>query len=171
MPYAPLLTAIKSECVCSAVPLVPAGALQESVEELYELHQGCNLVSETHGAAQDTDLQELLPFGEYVPQDLSGPATSALLGIEPWDMDRLLQRLALQNTATSSRRSRPRSRSRPYSMPGAPSGERATYRFLFLAPNAALQSITFLSSYFPGESNFSNASTSFLQRTYVLASM
>lgn len=64
-------------------------------------------------------MQELLPFGEYVPPEQNSISTPALLGLEPWDVDRLLQRLALQNGSAGGRRGRPRSRSRPFSMPGA----------------------------------------------------
>ena len=70
---------------------------------------------------QDPTLQELLPFGEYVPPDNCGIPVG-LLGMEAWDMDRLLQRLALQN-GPNPRHSRSKHRSRPFSMPGSDNGE------------------------------------------------
>jgi hypothetical protein len=49
-------------------------------------------------APQDDELNELLPFGEYVaPESHSSPAF--MMGLDAWELDRLLTRLALQNQA------------------------------------------------------------------------
>lgn len=63
-------------------------------------------------------MQELLPFGEYVPPE-NGGLPAAFLGFEAWDMDHLLQRLALQS-GSNARRPRTRSRSRAQSLQGPP---------------------------------------------------
>ncbi len=52
---------------------------------------------------QEEALNELLPFGEYRPPDQSTPS-HVLLGIEAWELDRLLARLAVHGG--SGRRSR-----------------------------------------------------------------
>lgn len=85
---------------------------------------------------QDPDLQALLPFGEYVPPEHSSVATSAILGIEPWDVDRLLQRLALQNSTAGNRRQR--ARSRPFSLPDAHTGMLSVQNFLHNSHDKAL---------------------------------
>lgn len=66
-------------------------------------------------------MQELLPFGEYVPPE-NGGLPAAFLGFEAWDMDHLLQRLALQS-GSHPRRPRTRSRTRAQSLQGPPHGK------------------------------------------------
>ncbi len=65
-------------------------------------------------------MQELLPFGEYVPPEHGG-LPAAFLGFEAWDMDHLLQRLALQS-GSHARRPRTRPRTRAQSLQGPPQG-------------------------------------------------
>ena len=76
-------------------------------------------------AAQDPDMNALLPFGEYVPPErYSEGVPHFMLGLEAWELERLLQRLAVTNSASSSRRPRTRGRSsRAYSLPGSRIGE------------------------------------------------
>lgn len=54
---------------------------------------------------QDETLNELLPFGEYRPPEQTTPS-HVLLGLEAWELDRLLARIAVHGNSTSGRRSR-----------------------------------------------------------------
>ena len=61
--------------------------------------------------AQDEALNELLPFGEYVPPErLAASAPQFVMGLDAWELEQLLQRLAVVNGpgAASSRRDRRR---------------------------------------------------------------
>ena len=50
-------------------------------------------------------MNELLPFGEYRPPEQTTPS-HVLLGLEAWELDRLLARIAVHGNSTSGRRSR-----------------------------------------------------------------
>jgi len=54
---------------------------------------------------QDESLEELLPFGEYVPPEQAG-SPGMLMGLDAYELDRLLTRLALHNAAAGGRRGR-----------------------------------------------------------------
>lgn len=54
---------------------------------------------------QEESLNELLPFGEYRPPEQATP-NHVLLGLEAWELDRLLARLATHGNSSSGRRSR-----------------------------------------------------------------
>ncbi len=61
--------------------------------------------------AQDEALNELLPFGEYVPPErVAASAPQFVMGLDAWELEQLLQRLAVVNGpgAASSRRDRRR---------------------------------------------------------------
>ena len=58
---------------------------------------------------QDKTLNELLPFGEYIPPErLATTAPCVLMGMDAWELERLLQRLAVPGGARRERRSRAR---------------------------------------------------------------
>lgn len=62
---------------------------------------------------QDAALNELLPFGEYVPPErMTASAPQFVMGLDAWELEQLLQRLAAVNGpgAASSRRDRRRHR-------------------------------------------------------------
>ena len=46
-------------------------------------------------------MQELLPFGEYIPPDRFPPAQQLYMGLEAWELERILARLAVTNGATT----------------------------------------------------------------------
>ena len=55
--------------------------------------------------AQNPDLNELLPFGEYVPpEQLAESFPHFSVGLDAWELERLLQRLADTELAGSGRR-------------------------------------------------------------------
>lgn len=55
-------------------------------------------------------MQELLPFGEYIPPEHAQPA-HLYMGLEAWELERILARLAVTNGApalnTGRRRGQP----------------------------------------------------------------
>lgn len=55
--------------------------------------------------AQEEALNELLPFGEYIPPEQLASPPQFMMGLDAWELDRLLTRLALHNTG-AGRRSR-----------------------------------------------------------------
>lgn len=55
--------------------------------------------------SQDETLNELLPFGEYRPPEQTTPS-HVLLGLEAWELDRLLARIAVHGNSAGGRRSR-----------------------------------------------------------------
>ena len=61
---------------------------------------------------QDPGMQELLPFGEYSPPEHSQLAQHTYMGLEAWELERILARLAVTNGAstltTGRRRAHPR---------------------------------------------------------------
>ena len=58
---------------------------------------------------QDKTLNELLPFGEYIPPErLATNAPCVLMGMDAWELERLLQRLAVPGGPRRERRSRAR---------------------------------------------------------------
>ena len=58
---------------------------------------------------QDHNLNELLPFGEYIPPErLAANGPCVLMGLDAWELERLLQRLAVPGGARRDRRSRAR---------------------------------------------------------------
>ena len=72
----------------------------------------------TYGV-QDQALNELLPFGEYVaPERFSGSGTHVLMGLDAWELERLLHRLATTGPNGTGRRDR-RSRSRTHILPSS----------------------------------------------------
>lgn len=42
-------------------------------------------------------MQELLPFGEYVSPERAQPAQQYYMGLEAWELERILARLAVTN--------------------------------------------------------------------------
>ncbi|CAL8469325.1 g8866 [Coccomyxa elongata] len=63
---------------------------------------------------QDEAMNELLPFGEYVPPErLAAAAPHFMVGLDAWELEHLLHRLAAANTmgGVSARRDRRRHRS------------------------------------------------------------
>lgn len=50
---------------------------------------------------QDEMMQELLPFGEYIPPERFQPAQQLYMGLEAWELERILARLAVTNGATT----------------------------------------------------------------------
>lgn len=46
-------------------------------------------------------MQELLPFGEYVSPERVQPAQQFYMGLETWELERILARLAVTNGATA----------------------------------------------------------------------
>jgi hypothetical protein len=68
----------------------------------------------TELCVQDETLNELLPFGEYVPPErLAASAPHFMVGLDAWELEHLLHRLAAANTmgGLSARRDRRRHRS------------------------------------------------------------
>ena len=62
---------------------------------------------------QDETLNELLPFGEYVPPErISGVPSHFMVGLDSWELEQLLQRLAVAHGVggVPSRRDRRRHR-------------------------------------------------------------
>ena len=45
-------------------------------------------------------MQELLPFGEYVSPERAQPAQQYYMGLEAWELERILARLAVTNVTT-----------------------------------------------------------------------
>ena len=80
---------------------------------------------------QDAALNELLPFGEYVPPErMTASAPQFVMGLDAWELEQLLQRLAAVNGpgAASSRRDRRRHRAAAQSaqqQPAAPAASSA----------------------------------------------
>ncbi|KAK9811883.1 hypothetical protein WJX72_011777 [[Myrmecia] bisecta] len=79
---------------------------------------------------KDPSLNELLPFGEYVSKEqLASTAPHFLVGLDAWDLDRLLTRLAVANSGPSaaqpSRRERGRQRNRSSAIPTTSAGTHA----------------------------------------------
>lgn len=46
-------------------------------------------------------MQELLPFGEYVSPERSQPVQQYYMGLETWELERILARLAVTNGAAT----------------------------------------------------------------------
>ena len=69
---------------------------------------------------QDPTMQELLPFGEYIPPEHSQPAQHMYMGLEAWELERILARLAVTNGAPvlSTGRRRGHSRAEAVIVPG-----------------------------------------------------
>lgn len=69
---------------------------------------------------QDPMMQELLPFGEYIPPEHSQPAQHMYMGLEAWELERILARLAVTNGAPvlSTGRRRGHSRAEAVIVPG-----------------------------------------------------
>lgn len=44
-------------------------------------------------------MQELLPFGEYVSPEHAAPVQQYYMGLETWELERILARLAVTNGA------------------------------------------------------------------------
>ena len=61
---------------------------------------------------QDPMMQELLPFGEYVSPEHAQPAQHLYMGLEAWELERILARLAVSNNAAALHTGRRRGHSR-----------------------------------------------------------
>ena len=60
-------------------------------------------------AMQDKGLNELLPFGEYIPPErLATSPPCVLMGMDAWELERLLQRIAMPGGTRRERRARVR---------------------------------------------------------------
>ncbi len=57
-------------------------------------------------------MQELLPFGEYIPPEHLQPAPHMYMGLEAWELERILARLAVTNGAPVLNTGRRRGQSR-----------------------------------------------------------
>ena len=68
-------------------------------------------------------MQELLPFGEYVSPEQAQPAQPFYMGLEAWELERILARLAVQNggPALQTGRRRGQARAEPVIVSGTAS--------------------------------------------------
>ena len=76
---------------------------------------------------QDDSLEELLPFGEFVPPEQAG-SPGMLMGLDAYELDRLLTRLALHNAAAGGRRGRAGRQARAAARRGAAEAAANTQR-------------------------------------------
>lgn len=93
----------------NALPVVPGSHCQSHSKALH---------------SQDEALNELLPFGEYVPPEriASGVPSHFMVGLDSWELEQLLQRLAVAHGVggISSRRDRRRHRAHSQASPAPP---------------------------------------------------
>ena len=57
-------------------------------------------------------MHELLPFGEYVPPERAQPSHHMYVGLESWELDQILARLAVSAGAPALNRGRRRGQAR-----------------------------------------------------------
>lgn len=93
----------------NALPVCAGKPLSESQQSLH---------------SQDEALNELLPFGEYVPPEriASGVPSHFMVGLDSWELEQLLQRLAVAHGVGGipSRRDRRRHRAHSQASPAPP---------------------------------------------------